>query len=235
MTPAAEAALTGIGGAALGALVTVPLGLPLVGAAVGGLNGVVSGTRGIYDWRSGRGVADFVLDSTWALPMTAAALAAHAGALARGRPGYDPSLSRRRGYHVYRRGVVPRRGFAITLGNVIAGAGDTDPDTRSGRRRRRLVERHEAVHVRQARALGPLFPVIYGGWMAVAGAAGLGIWVARRTSGRDPEPLARVVESTAYYANPLEWWAYSRDGRWPPTRAVTDLVWRRPAVAELTT
>ena len=55
----------------------------------------------------------------------------------------DESLSRRSNRMVFRRGFVPRRGFAITIGNVVSGAGDT-----SLPRRRRLVTDHEDVHVR---------------------------------------------------------------------------------------
>ena len=112
--------------------------------------------------------------------------------------GYVPELSTRQNRHVYRRGFMPRRGFATTLGNVIGGAGDIERP-----RRRRLVTDHEDVHCWQARWLGPLYPMpstSVGPWLA--GAAGIVIWAVRRRDERFtqggrvdgvlPEP-ARVV------------------------------------------
>ena len=125
---------------------------------------------------------------------------------------------------MFRRGFVPRRGFAITIGNVIAGAGDTTQP-----RRRRLVTDHEDVHVWPARWFGPLFPAAYGAWTIVGALAGIPLWLAR---GRR-ERLASVIESSAYYLNPFEWWAYSRDDHRPPTGKVDGLGWRRPIVTPL--
>ena len=125
---------------------------------------------------------------------------------------------------MYRRGFVPRRGFAITLGNVIGGAGDVEQP-----RRRRLVTDHEDVHCWQARWLGPIYPMAYVGWSVLAGAIGVVVWVVAR---RD-QPFTKVVESMAYYLNPLEWWAYSRDDHWPPTGIVAGLGWKRPCCQPL--
>ncbi len=153
--------------------------------------------------------------------MTSAALFANAiGSVSR-TGGYVAELSERQNRHVFRRGFMPRRGFAITLGNVISGAGDPAKASR-----RRLVTDHEAVHVWQARWFGPLFPFLYGGWMVAGGLAGSVVWVTRRRR----EPFAKVVESCAYYLNPFEWWAYSRDDHWPPNGKVAGLGWRRPMV-----
>ena len=117
--------------------------------------------------------------------------------------------------------MQPRKGFAITFGNVVNGAGDV-----SRARRAKLVTDHEDVHVWQARLFGPTYPVLYLGWMVGGGAAGVLVWAIRR---RD-EPLAKVVESCAYYLNPFEWWAYSRDDHWPPQGKLDQLGWKRPAV-----
>ena len=144
-----------------------------------------------------------------------------AGVLLRGDAGYSPELSERKNRHVYGRGFQPRKGFAITLGNVVNGAGDV---TRA--RRAKLVTDHEDVHVWQARLFGPTYPVLYLAWMVGRGADGVLVWATRR---RD-QPLAKVVESCAYYLNPFEWWAYSRDGHWPPHGKVDKLGWKRPAV-----
>lgn len=209
-----------IGGAVLGGAAGSLVGLAVPAAIVGGLNGAVSGARRIYDWRAPKGVAAFALDSTWALCTTTSGLVAHAVATVRGAPGYTEALSERRNRHVYARGFQPRRGFAITLGNVVNGAGDT---TRP--RRVKLVTDHEDVHIWQARLLGPAFPALYLGWMFGGGAVGAMGWLLRH---RD-QPFGKVVESYAYYLNPFEWWAYSRDDHWPPTGKLPGVGWQRPA------
>ncbi len=216
-----EAAAVGVGGAVLGAAVGAPLGIGLALGAVGAANGALTGWRRVYDWGCSTGPVAFVLDSTWALPMTAAALASQAIGILRGAPGYDASLSRRANRMVFRRGFVPRRGFVITIGNVVSGAGDT-----SQPRRRKLVTDHEDIHVWQARWFGPFYPLLYGGWMVAGGAMGTVVWATTRRS----ESLAKVVESCAYYLNPFEWWAYSRDDHWPPSGKVRGLGWRNPIV-----
>lgn len=221
-----EAAVTAGAGAGLGAATGALVGLAGPGAVIAGLNGAVSGWRGIYDWQHLRGATAFVLDSTWSLAMTGAGLVANGVAAVQRDAGYVPELSRRQNRHVHRRGFMPRRGFAITLGNVIGGAGDV-----SVARRRRLITDHEDVHCWQARWLGPLFPIAYVGWTVVAGGAGMVIWLVRR---RDA-PFTKVVESSAYYLNPLEWWAYSRDDHWPPSGKVVGLGWKRPCCRPLAT
>ena len=211
----ATAGLASIVGGAVGSLV----GLTVPAAVIAGANGAVSGLRGVYDWRRLTGAVAFVLDSTWSLPMTGAGLFANAVAAIQRDAGYTPELSERQNRHVHRRGFMPRRGFAITLGNVIGGAGDVDRP-----RRRRLITDHEDVHCWQARWLGPFFPLLYVGWMVLGGAAGMAVWLVSQRS----EPFTRVVESSAYYLNPLEWWAYSRDDHWPPAGKVAGLGWKRP-------
>jgi hypothetical protein len=189
----------------------------------------VSGWRRTYAWNTTRGVAAFVLDSTWSLASTGASLASHTLSAATQRitgadPGYLAEWSERRNRHVYAGGFVVRRGFALTMGNVITGAAGTNGDL--SERRRTLVDDHEDLHVWQARLFGPFYPVVYVGWSVLGAAVGALAWLAR---GRR-EPLARVVDTVAYYSNPFEWWAYSRDGHWPPSRVVPDLAWPRPAV-----
>jgi hypothetical protein len=219
-----EAAAVGALGAAFGAAVGVPLGLAAPFAVVGGVNGAITGWRRVYDWSCSTGVVAFVLDSTWALPMTAAGLASQALGALRGRSGYDPTLSRRSNRMVFRRGFVARRGFVITIGNVVSGAGDT-----SEPRRRRLVTDHEHVHVWQARWFGPAYPLLYGVWMLGGAVVGAVVWLVWWRS----VPIAKVIESCAYYLNPFEWWAYSRDDHWPPSGKVRGLGWRNPIVRPL--
>ncbi len=218
----AEAVATGLAGGALGAVSWSLVGLGLPAAVVGALNGAVGGARGTYRWRSASGILAFVLDSTWALVTTFAGLVAHLVAAAQGpRAGYVAALSRRRNRHVYVRGLQVRKCFAITLGNVVNGA---DERARTSDRRQQLITDHEDVHVWQARWFGPLFPVLYGGWMLLGGVCGALLWLRRRD-----QPFGKFVESYAYYVNPFEWWAYSRDGHWPPANKVADAGWTMPA------
>ena len=192
----------------------------MVAAIVGGLNGAIAGARRIHQWRSVSGLLAFVLDSTWALITTAGAIVVHALALTQRVPGnYVASLSERCDRHVYVKGFTLRRGFLTTVGNVVSGAGL--PKSTS---RRRVIDRHEHVHVWQARWFGPLYPLLYGAWTVLGAVAGVVAWGVR---GRD-ERLWKVIDTTAYYSNPFEWWAYSREGRWPPPAAIADLTWRRP-------
>jgi hypothetical protein len=216
-----EAIVVGGVGAVLAGAAGLVVGAPIPAAVVGGLNGVVSGARRTYDWHSTAGVAAFVLDSSWALLTTAGGLVAHAAGHLRGDQGYQPELSERRNRHVYARGFQPRPGFAITMGNVVNGAGDVRHP-----RRAKLVTDHEDVHVWQARVFGPAYPVLYVGWLVGGGVVGAIGWVVRH---RD-QPFTKVVETYAYYLNPFEWWAYSRDDHWPPTGKVAGIGWRRPAV-----
>lgn len=226
MSRSGEAAIVGVAGAVLAGATGSIVGLAAPAAIVGALNGVISGHRRIYSWRKPAGVAAFVLDSTWGLATTAAAVVSHGAGAARGAPGFTPQLSERQNRHVYQRGMTFRRGFAITFGNSVNGTGDTTHP-----RRAKLVTDHEDVHVWQARWLGPLYPVLYGGWMFGGAVAGVFVWLARR--GR-PEgagaSLGKTVESCAYYLNPLEWWAYSRDDHWPPSGKVDGLGPSKPLV-----
>jgi hypothetical protein len=226
MRRSGEAALVGAAGAALAGATGSLIGLAVPAALVGALNGVISGRRRIYAWREPAGVTAFVLDSTWALATTAAAVLSHGVGAVRGEPGFTTALSERHNRHVYARGMTFRRGFAITYGNSVNGTGDT-----SQPRRAKLVTDHEDVHVWQARWLGPLYPVLYSGWMVGGAVAGVFVWLAR---GRRPDEerasLGKTIESCAYYLNPLEWWAYSRDDHWPPSGKVKGLGPAKPIV-----
>lgn len=224
VTAAAEAAVTALGGGVLAGAAWSLVGLGVPAAVLGAANGLIGGGRGIYRWRQPSGPLAFVLDSTWNLPMTGTSLLAHGvAALQRGRGRFVAELSRRRNRHVYAAGLQFRRGFALTLGPVVNGATEA---ARTNDRRRQLITDHEDVHVWQARWFGPLYPVVYGGWVIGAALFGAAVWAARR---RD-EPLFRIVEGFAYYANPFEWWAYSRDGYWPPAGLADRIGWRRPVV-----
>jgi hypothetical protein len=217
-----EAISAGAAGAAIGGAFgarVFGLGVPL--AVVAGANGAISGWRGVYDWKAPKGVTAFVLDSTWAGLTTAAGVVANAVGILQSDSGYAAALSERQNRHVYSRGMQLRKGFATTFGNGVAGAGDL-----SRPRRSKLVTDHENVHAWQARWFGPAYPALYGGWLAGGAAAGAAVWATLR---RD-QPLFKMVESCAYYLNPFEWWAYSRDDHWPPNGIVGGLGWKLPAV-----
>lgn len=200
---------------------------PVVGAVmaiVAGLNGAIGGLRQIYAWRSPSGWIAFVLDSTWATLSVGVGLLSQAAALASASAGYEPSLSRRQNLHVYRRGFSLKPGFALTVGNVISGAGDVD-----GARRRKLITDHEAVHVWQARWFGPLYLPLYGLWSLFGLVGGWLVWL----RGGRKQALGKAVESCSYYINPFEWWAYSRDDFWPPPGKLEGVGWKKAAVKPL--
>lgn len=194
-----EAAAVGVAGALVAFAVARPVGLGGPGAVVGLASGLVNGWRRTYDWHRWKGRAAFVADHTWALPSTAGGLVSHTLSAFGGSPGYVAHLSERRGRHVYERGFSVRRGFAMTMGNVVTGAAG----------RHRLVEDHEQVHIVQARLLGPLYPLGYVTWSVLA--APFGVWRWWR-QGRVPS-LGHCVDAVAYRANPFERWAYAHQAR----------------------
>lgn len=221
-----ETILTTAAGAALGWSVGGLLH-PVVGAvmaAIAGLNGVISGWRQIYAWRSLDGVIAFVLDSTWATLSIGVGLLTHVAGRLKGALGYEPSLSRRQNRHVYRDGFSLQPGFALTVGNVISGAGDVD-----GARRCKLITDHEAVHVWQARWFGPLYLPLYGLWSLIGVVGGLIVWL---RGGRKAK-LGKAIETCSYYLNPYEWWAYSRDDLWPPSGKLKGVGWNKAAARPL--
>ena len=228
-TRVAETVAASVAGGVLAAVAGLPFGLPAVTAAVGAANGAVSGWRGVYAWRDPRGVTGFALDSTWGLATTFAGLVSHGvSQFQADRGGYVPELSIRQDRHVYAAGMRLKKGFATTWGNVVTGAGAVEGDSDRAVRRRRLVTDHEDVHVWQSRVFGPIYPVVYVGWMVVGGVVGAVRWLIHRDA-----PIAQYVETTAYYANPFEWWAYSRDAHWPPSKSLATRIWRRPATEPL--
>lgn len=227
-----EAIAGGVAGAILGGAAGSVFGSVRLGAVAGGLHGWIAGRRRIYDLRRRQGAAAFVLDHTWALATTIAGTLVLGACellvrLTGSGSDFDDELSRRRNRFVYRRGVVLRRGFALTVGTVITGAGDRHGELPD--RRRRLVDDHEDVHVWQARLLGPLYPVSYVVWFAV----GAVIALVRRLGRGSARSALSEVDSLAYYCNPFEWHAYTCADNWPPAGVDPDSVWRdRCPVAE---
>ena len=221
-----EGVLTAVAGAAMGWFVGGLLH-PVIGsvmAAIAGLNGVISGWRQIYAWRSFSGWLAFVLDSTWATLSVGVGLLTHVAGRLKGALGYAPVLSRRENRHVYRNGFSLQPGFALTVGNVISGAGDVDVA-----RRRKLITDHEGVHVWQARWFGPLYLPIYGLWALFGIVGGVFVWL----RGGRKEKVGKAIESCSYYLNPFEWWAYSRDDFWPPSGKLEGVGWSKACARPL--
>lgn len=190
------------------------------GAVVGAVSGLLAGRHRTYDWRTGRGRLAFVLDHTWASATTAAGVVVAGMNLALRSP-IEHSLTRRQNRVVFERGVAVRPGFALSVGYVVSGAADRQGQVTT--RRRRLVTDHEDVHVWQARRWGPLYPLLYGTWLA--GGAVTGLWRWRKS---ERSSAMAHVDAAAYYSNPFEWRAYTEDRNWPPAGVDPDLVWSRP-------
>lgn len=212
--------LGAIGGLLAGAVGRL-LGLERAFALIGAGNGLISGWRGVYRLDRARGWAAFTLDSTWGLLGTGAGLALHGvNRLLDG--GYHPGMSQDRDRHVYAAGFAPRRGFAVTMGNVVSNGGGPvglDGDDPRVVRRRRLIDLHEELHIWQNRWFGPAFPAVYGAWLVAGAVAATVAWPWVRGSWWE------AVETVAYYDNPFEYWAYRRDGYWPPKDTHPKLVW----------
>lgn len=222
-----EAIAVGVAGAGLAWLLIATLRwipAPLAGAATGaaGLNGAISGAKGIYQWRRPHGWVCWALDSTWGLISVAGGVVLHLVNAAYPSSYFD-GMSRRTNQHVYEGGFTFRSRFAITFGNVVSAAGG-DAGLRGESppvmRRRQLVEAHEGTHVLQNRLFGPLYVLGYGAWLILAGAAGLVVGLVL-----DRSNWHSVVETFAYYNNPFEYWAYRKDGYWPPRGAHPRFVW----------
>ena len=220
-----EAIGAGVAGALLGGAAGSGWGAPRLGACAGAIHGWLAGKRRVYG-RDRRGVVAFLLDHTWALPTTIAGTATLVVSdlrhrLSRVDPGYVDSLSRRSNRFVFRRGLVLRRGFALTVGTVVTGAGGQDGEMTE--RRARLVSCHEDVHVWQARLLGPLYPLLYASWFV----GGTLVAVGRRLTRRTTTHLSTDVDRYAYYRNPFEWHAYTCDDNWPPASTDARGVWSK--------
>ena len=216
-----EAVALGLVGGALGWVVGSWIGLEMFTGAVGAANGLVSGATGIYDWRDRRGWLAFLLDSTWALVGTATSLVLHVVQRFRPTPTYRGDLSYRFGAHLYERGFALKKGYAFSTGNIVSNAGGNIGLDGEGRpaRRLRFVKNHEVLHVWQNRTFGPLFQLVYGAWMLLGGFWAIIVWARLRTD------LAKLVETASYFNNPFEYWAYRRDGYWPPVDAHPAIVW----------
>jgi hypothetical protein len=161
----------------------------LVGALTGGFDGAWS----IHRWRR-EGLPAFLLDVTWGLAGSGAAVLMHLMNLGLG-PHARGETERRQGAHRYPRGFSPGRGFAFTQGSVMSNTGDAGPGSD--------LFAHEQVHIWQGRLAGPLFWLTYLGWQAVAAPLAATVALIRRRR------VGPFVQWWAYFNNPWERMAYA--------------------------
>jgi hypothetical protein len=214
-----EALAVAIGGGALAGTTGWLIGLAIPAAIVGLIHGFLAGYRRIYQWREWRGWVGFALDHSWGLITAFGSLISHLVAAVSKTARPVPELSERQGRHVYLGGLQLRPGFVLTVGNAISGARHLERESKQ-----RLIRIHEMSHVWQTRVFGPIFPLVYLVWGIVVGLVSFVVGLITKR-----KPLGSFVEGWTYYSNPFEWWAYSREGRWPP-KAGRAVVWRHPAV-----
>lgn len=209
---ALETGLTTAAGAWLGWNIAGP-----IGAVMGGMNGLISGVNGIYDWSSIDGWFAFISDSTWGLLGTSLGNIVHIINLFYSDANYRGDLSRRQNRHVYEGGFALKSDFAFTQGNVISNAG-------LGRGAAGInasfIANHEELHIWQSRFFGPLFQATYVVWGVGGFLVGTVVWFFNTD-----EDYGSIIETAAYYDNPFEYWAYSNDTNWPPSGANPVIAW----------
>ncbi|WAZ26808.1 FG-GAP-like repeat-containing protein [Streptomyces cinnabarinus] len=204
---ALETGLTTAAGAWLGWTVAGPFGL-----AMGGMNGLICGLHGVYDWSSPSGWLAFLSDSTWSLIGTSLGNVVHVINLFYKDANYREDLSRRQNRNVYEGGFALKKDFAFTQGNVISNAGQGGKGVNAS-----FIANHEELHITQQRIFGPLFQATYVVWAVGGVIVGSVVWLWHtdtRASG-----LGSLIETAAYYDNPFEYWAYKNDNNWPPAGA----------------
>ena len=218
----AGAAAIGFGmGLLVGELVAGGVALGVVGALSAGVNGLFGGIRRVYKWNTVSGWYAWIADSSWALISTTLGNVVNIVNVARSQSGYRSDFSVRQNRHVYEGGFFFKRRFANTQGCVISNAATGRTDGLESRRE--FIDRHETLHVWQQRWFGPIHPFVYVVW-AVGGVLVAGAyWLA--TPRRSEVPLRRLIETTAYYDNPFEYWAYRNDDRWDDNSALRVLKW----------
>ena len=209
-----ESVLVGLVGANIGLATQGP-----VGGVMGGLNGVISGAKQIYDWTSWTGWATFVADSSWGLLGTELGTLIHVINLFYGNDRkYRNDLSFRQNRHVYDGGFAIDSAFSFTQGNVTSNLAGGVGGVNSGPDYDALLN-HESLHIFQNRLFGPVYLITYGAWLIVGGVLGgiLGIFAS--------QPWTTSVEDVAYYDNLWETWAYKVKGPDPSSHHGGDLSW----------
>lgn len=204
---ALETGLTTAVGAWLGWTVGGPIGL-----VMGGMNGLIGGVHGIYDWSSPEGWFAFLSDSTWSLIGTSLGNVVHIINLFYKDANYRDDLSRRQNRNVYEGGFALKKDFAFTQGNVISNAGQGTGSVNAS-----FIANHEELHVWQQRIFGPIFQITYVVWAVGGLIVGSIVWLWHTETGA--AGWGSLVETAAYYDNPFEYWAYKNDNYWPPAGA----------------
>jgi RHS repeat-associated protein len=184
----------------------------LIGLAMGGMNGLISGINKTYDWTSVEGWFGFISDSTWSLLGTSLGNIVHVINLFDSSAKYRSDLSQRKNRHVYEGGFGLKEGFAFTQGNVISNLpSDASPA---------LLDIHETLHIWQQRFFGPIFQVTYVAWAVGGAIVGSVAWLFHTD-----QSYVSFVETAAYYDNPFEYWAYKKQGYWRPKGANPIIAW----------
>ncbi|WP_235583093.1 RHS repeat domain-containing protein [Kitasatospora sp. Root107] len=204
---ALETGLTTAAGAWLGWTVAGPFGL-----AMGGMNGLICGLHGVYDWSSPSGWLSFLSDSTWSLIGTSLGNVVHVINVFYKDANYREDLSRRQNRNVYEGGFALKKDFAFTQGNVISNAGQGGKGINAS-----FIANHEELHITQQRFFGPLFQTTYVVWAVGGVIVGSVVWLWHTDTGASG--LGSLIETAAYYDNPFEYWAYKNDNNWPPSGA----------------
>lgn len=214
---ALETGLVTAFGAAIGFSVGALFGLgwAVFFGLMAGLNGLISGSNQIYEWRSGKGWFAFLSDSSWGLIGTTLGNVVHVVNLFWSGSSYRGDLSRRQNRHVYEGGVRLKSDFAFTMGNVISNAGQGGKGINAS-----FIANHEELHVWQSRIFGPLYQATYVVW-------GVGGWLVATVYWffNTEKDYGKLVETAAYYDNPFEYWAYNNDSNWPPSGVDSSLAW----------
>jgi len=177
--------------------------LSLVGALMSGSNGVVSGYRQIYHWRSPLGWLAFLTDSTWAIFGTAVTVLFLLISPLSRTAMYQKGYSQRHNRLIYEGGfglgsISQTFGLLarITPRHLVpAIMGDSENIFRA-------AVQHETLHIWQNRLFGPVLYGSYLLWVPIGAALGclLGIFV--------KQPLLLSILDMAYYNNPWESWAW---------------------------
>jgi hypothetical protein len=175
----------------------------LVGVVVSGSNGVISGRRQIYQWRSPLGWLAFFADSTWAIMGTAlTVLLLLLRPLSR-TALYQREYSQRQNRLIYEDGfglggisqtfgslarITPRQLIPVEMGGSLEIF--------------QAAIRHETLHIWQNRLFGPFLYGSYLLWLPLGAVLGclFGIFV--------KQSLLLSMWDMAYYNNPWETWAW---------------------------
>lgn len=174
---------------------------------MGGMNGLISGVHGIYDWSSASGWFAFISDSTWGLLGTSLGNIVHIINLFYSDANYREDLSHRQNRHVYEGGFALKKDFAFTQGNVISNAGLGTHTVDAS-----FISNHEELHIWQQRIFGPLFQATYIVWGVGGFLVASVVWLFNQD-----HSWGNLVDTAAYYDNPFEYWAYKNDKKnWPP-------------------